>query len=30
VPYGGSVDARAHIDNVLLRAALILDGEPLL
>jgi leucyl aminopeptidase (aminopeptidase T) len=30
VPYGGSVDARAHIDSVLLRGALILDGEPLL
>jgi hypothetical protein len=30
IPYGGSVDARAHIDNVLLRATLSLDGEPLL
>ena len=30
VPYGGSVDARSHIDCVLLHAALTLDGEPLL
>jgi leucyl aminopeptidase (aminopeptidase T) len=29
VPYGGSVDARAHIDCVLLRGTLVLDGEPL-
>jgi leucyl aminopeptidase (aminopeptidase T) len=29
VPYGGSVDARAHIDCVLLRGTLALDGEPL-
>jgi leucyl aminopeptidase (aminopeptidase T) len=27
--YGGSVDARSHIDCVLLQAALALDGEPL-
>jgi leucyl aminopeptidase (aminopeptidase T) len=30
VPYGGSVNARAHIDCVLLRGRLSLDGEPLL
>jgi leucyl aminopeptidase (aminopeptidase T) len=29
VPYGGSNDARSHIDCVLLRATLALDGEPL-
>jgi leucyl aminopeptidase (aminopeptidase T) len=29
VPYGGSVDARAHIDCVLLRGTLSVDGEPL-
>lgn len=29
VPYGGSVDARAHIDCVMLRASLALDGVPL-
>jgi leucyl aminopeptidase (aminopeptidase T) len=29
VAYGGSVDARSHIDCVLLEAALALDGEPL-
>ena len=29
VAYGGSVDARSHIDCVLLRATLALDGEPL-
>ena len=29
VPYGGSNDARSHIDCVLLRATLSLDGEPL-
>lgn len=29
VPYGGSVDARAHIDSVMLRATLSVDGEPL-
>lgn len=29
VPYGGSVAARAHIDCVLLRATLSLDGVPL-
>jgi leucyl aminopeptidase (aminopeptidase T) len=30
VPYGGSVDARSHIDCVLLAGTLSLDGEPLL
>jgi leucyl aminopeptidase (aminopeptidase T) len=30
VPYGGSVAARSHIDCVLLRGTLSLDGEPLL
>jgi leucyl aminopeptidase (aminopeptidase T) len=30
VPYGGSVDARSHIDCVLLQGSLSLDGEPLL
>jgi leucyl aminopeptidase (aminopeptidase T) len=29
VPYGGDVDARAHIDCVLLEATLSLDGVPL-
>ncbi len=29
VAYGGSVDARSHLDCVLLRATLSLDGEPL-
>lgn len=29
VPYGGAVAARAHIDCVLLRATLALDGAPL-
>jgi leucyl aminopeptidase (aminopeptidase T) len=29
VPYGGTNDARSHIDCVLLRATLALDGEPL-
>ncbi len=29
VPYGGSVDARSHIDNVLLHGTLSVDGEPL-
>jgi hypothetical protein len=29
VPYGGSVDARSHIDSVMLRATLSIDGEPL-
>jgi leucyl aminopeptidase (aminopeptidase T) len=29
VPYGGSVEARSHIDCVLLRGTLSLDGEPL-
>jgi leucyl aminopeptidase (aminopeptidase T) len=29
VPYGGGVDARAHVDCVLLSATLSLDGEPL-
>jgi len=29
VPYGGEVDARAHIDNVMLAATLSLDGVPL-
>jgi leucyl aminopeptidase (aminopeptidase T) len=29
VPYGGSVQARSHIDCVLLRGTLKLDGEPL-
>lgn len=28
VPYGGSVDARAHIDSVMLAAELRLDGRP--
>ena len=27
--YGGSVEARSHIDCVLLEATLFLDGEPL-
>jgi 2,5-dihydroxypyridine 5,6-dioxygenase len=30
VPYGGSVDARSHIDCVLLRGTLSVDGQPLL
>jgi leucyl aminopeptidase (aminopeptidase T) len=30
VPYGGSVDARSHIDCVLLAGTLSLDGEPVL
>jgi 2,5-dihydroxypyridine 5,6-dioxygenase len=29
VPYGGSVDARSHIDSVLLRGTLSVDGAPL-
>jgi hypothetical protein len=29
VPYGGAVDARSHIDCVLLRGTLTLDGEAL-
>jgi leucyl aminopeptidase (aminopeptidase T) len=29
VAYGGSVDARSHIDCVLLAATLSLDGDPL-
>jgi leucyl aminopeptidase (aminopeptidase T) len=29
LPYGGSNDARSHIDCVLLRGTLRLDGEPL-
>ena len=29
LPYGGSNDARSHIDCVLLRGTLSLDGQPL-
>jgi leucyl aminopeptidase (aminopeptidase T) len=29
IPYGGSVDARAHIDCVILEATLVLDGAPI-